>query len=67
MIKASDFPIHTEGFARDAVGTGGERALLDGVYVLAAAAARILTDPNLLKRIRAEFKADAADTPEGTA
>ena len=40
MIKASDSPIHTEGFARDAVAAGGEQALLDGVYFLAAAAAR---------------------------
>ena len=55
MIKASDFPIHTEGFARDAVAAGGERALLDGVYFLAAAAARILTEPALLDRVRGGF------------
>jgi amidohydrolase len=67
MIKASDFPIHTEGFARDAVSAGGERALLDGVYFLAAAAARILTEPALLDRIRADFRARAEDAPEGTA
>jgi metal-dependent amidase/aminoacylase/carboxypeptidase family protein len=67
MIKASDFPIHTEGFARDAVGAGGERALLDGVYVLAAAAARILTEPGLLGRIREDFLAKAADAPGGLA
>jgi hypothetical protein len=67
MIKASDFPIHTEGFARDAVADGGERALLDGVYVLAAAAARILTEPALLERIRADFRAAAEDAPEGIA
>lgn len=59
MIKASDFPIHTEGFARDAVAPGGERALLDGVYFLAAAAARILTEPELLGRVRADFEAAA--------
>jgi amidohydrolase len=67
MIKASDFPIHTEGFARDAVGAGGERALLDGVYFLAAAAARILTESALLDRIRADFRAKAEDAPEGIA
>jgi amidohydrolase len=67
MIKASDFPIHTEGFARDAVADSGERALLDGVYVLAAAAARILTEPNLLERIRADFRAGTGAAPEGIA
>ncbi len=67
MIKASDFPIHTEGFARDAVAAGGERALLDGVYFLAAAAARILTEPALLDRIRKDFRAEAGDAPEGIA
>jgi len=64
MVKASDSPIHTEGFARDAVAAGGEEALLDGVYVLAAAAARILTEPALLERIRQDFLAPAKDTPE---
>jgi amidohydrolase len=67
MLKASDDPIHTEGFARDAVGAGGERALLDGVYVLAAAAARLLTEPGLLERVRADFRAKPADAPEGLA
>jgi amidohydrolase len=67
MIKASDFPIHTEGFARDAVGPGGEKALLDGVHILAAAAARILTEPALLDRIRADFLAGAGDGPKGSA
>jgi amidohydrolase len=67
MIKASDSPIHTEGFARDAAGPGGERALLDGVYVLAAAAARILTEPGLIERVRADFMAKAEDAPKGTA
>jgi amidohydrolase len=64
MIKASDFPIHTEGFARDAVGPGGERALLDGIYFLAAAAARLIAEPALLDRVRAEFRTGAADRPE---
>jgi metal-dependent amidase/aminoacylase/carboxypeptidase family protein len=67
MIKASDFPIHTEGFARDAVGPDGEKALLDGVHILAAAAARILTEPGLLGRIRDDFLAKAVDTPGGQA
>lgn len=67
MLKASDLPIHTEGFARDAVGPGGERALLDGVFVLAAAAARLLTEPDLLARVRADFRAKLDDAPEGTA
>lgn len=67
MIKASDFPIHTEGFARDAVGPDGEKALLDGVHILAAAASRILTEPALLDRIRADFLAGAEDGPEGSA
>ena len=67
MIKASDFPIHTEGFARDAIAAGGEKALLDGVYFLAAAAARILAEPPLLERVRADFRAKSEDAPEGTA
>jgi len=67
MLKASDDPIHTEGFARDAVGAGGERALLDGVYVLAAAAARLLTEPGLLDRVRTDFRTNPADAPEGLA
>jgi amidohydrolase len=67
LIKASEFPIHTEGFARDAGSAGGERALLDGVYVLAAAAARILEEPDLFARIKADFEAGHDDTPEGTA
>jgi amidohydrolase len=67
MIKASDFPIHTEGFARDAIAAGGEKALLDGVYFLAAAAAGILTEPGLLDRIRADFQAKAGDAPKGIA
>ena len=67
MIKAGDSPIHTEGFALDAVGAGGERALLDGVYFLAAAAARILTDQALFDKIRADFLAGLEDAPEGIA
>ena len=66
MIKASDFPIHTEGFARDAVGPGGERALLDGVFVLAEAAARLLAEPGLLDRVRSDFRAEPESPPEGT-
>jgi amidohydrolase len=67
LIKASDFPIHTEGFARDAGAEGGEKALLDGVYFLAGAAARILTEPDLLDRIRADFRTKAGKAPEGMA
>ncbi len=67
LVKASESPIHTEGFARDAVAEGGERALLDGVYFLAAAAARILTEPGLLDRIRADFRAASKAAPEGIA
>jgi amidohydrolase len=67
MVKASDFPIHTEGFARDAVGPGGEQALLDGVYFLAAAAARLMTDSAFLDRVRADFRAGSEDAPRGAA
>lgn len=67
LVKASDFPIHTEGFARDAVAEGGERALLDGVYILAAAAARLLVEPGLLERVRADFAAKPEDGTEGIA
>jgi amidohydrolase len=63
LVKASDFPIHTEEFARDAVGTGGERALLDGVFFLACAGYRILTEPGLLDRIRREFSEGTNDAP----
>jgi len=55
LVKASDFPIHTEEFARDAVGAGGERALLDGVFFLACGGFRILAEPLLLDRIRRDF------------
>jgi len=55
LVKASDFPIHTEEFARDAVGTGGERALLDGVFFLACGGSSILTEPLLLDRISQDF------------
>ena len=61
LIKASDFSIHTEEFARDAVGAGGERALLDGVFFLACGGARILTEPHLLDRIRRTFLEAAPD------
>ena len=67
LVKASDFPIHTEGFAGDAVSEGGEKALLDGVYFLAAAGARILTESGLLARIRADFQGQAGGAPEGIA
>jgi hypothetical protein len=65
LVKAGEFPIHTEEFARDAVGAGGERALLDGVFFLACAGARILTEPCLLDRIRRDFleNADAVPSP----
>jgi amidohydrolase len=63
LVKASDSPIHTEGFARDAVGPGGQRALLDGVYFLAAAAAAILTEPGLLDRIKADHEAGDPEAP----
>jgi hypothetical protein len=49
------------------VAAGGERALLDGVYFLVSAAARILTEPTLLDRIRADFRAKVDDAPEGIA
>ncbi len=55
LVKASDFPIHTEEFARDAVGARGELALLDGVFFLACGGSRILTEPRLLDRIRQDF------------
>jgi len=55
LVKASDFPIHTEEFARDVVGDGGERALLDGVFFLACGGFRILTEPRLLERVRRDF------------
>jgi len=55
LVKAGEFPIHTEEFARDVGGAGGERALLDGLFFLACAGARILTEPHLLDRIRRDF------------
>ncbi len=56
MIKAGEHPIHTEGFARDAVSESGERALLDGVFCLTAAGYRLLTEPLLLQRVRKAFE-----------
>jgi amidohydrolase len=67
MLKASDFPIHTEEFARDAVGPGGEKALLDGVFILAAAAARLVDEPALLERVRTDFRAATNEGPAGSA
>jgi amidohydrolase len=64
LVKASDSVIHTEDFARDAVGAGGERALLDGVYFLACAGSRILTEPGLLDRIRRDFDESANAAPD---
>jgi amidohydrolase len=55
LVKASDHPIHTEEFARDAVGAGGERALLDGVFFLACAGYRLLAEPGLLEQVRRDF------------
>ena len=61
MIKASDAPIHTGEFARDAVSAGGERALLDGVYFLACAGYRLLAEPVLLEQVRRDFEASTAE------
>ena len=63
LVKASDFPIHTEEFARDVVGDGGERALLDGVFFLACGGFRILTEPRLLERVRRDFLEAASAAP----
>ncbi len=59
MVKASDAPIHTEDFARAAAGEGGQRALLDGVYFLARAGFRLLTEPALLAEVRRDFRTAA--------
>jgi len=64
LVKASEFPIHSEEFARDAIGAGGERALLDGVFFLACAGARILTEPGLLDRVRRGFHEAAPSASE---
>jgi metal-dependent amidase/aminoacylase/carboxypeptidase family protein len=65
FVKASDFPIHTEGFARDAVAAGGDRALLDGVYLLASGAGRLLGEPDLLSRVREAFTAPEPEEDSG--
>jgi amidohydrolase len=64
LVKASDFPIHSEEFAKDAVGAGGERALLDGVFVLACGGYRIITDPGLLEKVRRDFLDGAEAAPD---
>ncbi len=56
MIKASDFPIHTEEFARAAAGEDGDKALLDGIFFLAYGGYRLLTEPDLLARVRRAFQ-----------
>jgi amidohydrolase len=66
LVKASDFAIHTEEFARDAMGPGGERALLDGVFFLACGGFRILTEADLLSRIHRDFLEDPPDAPGGS-
>lgn len=57
FVKASEHPIHTEGFARDAAGPGGDRALLDGILLLASAGRGLMTEPEVLERVRACFAA----------
>jgi len=64
LVKASDHTIHTEEFARDAVGAGGERALLDGVFFLACAGYRILTEAGLLDRVRGDFSKGTNGGPD---
>ncbi len=59
LLKASDHTIHTEGFARDAAGEGGDLALLDGVFCLAAAGHRLLAEGDLLRRVKEAFRSGA--------
>jgi len=66
LVKASDFPTHTEEFARDVVGARGELALLDGVFFLACGGFRILTEPRLLDRIRQDFLEVPSASPDMT-
>jgi len=61
MVKAGPNAIHTEGFARDAASKSGDRALLDGVFCLAAAGFRLMTEPELRGCVRAAFKAAGDD------
>jgi len=67
FVKAADVPIHTEDFAREAAAAGGDRALLDGVYLLASAGCRILSEPDLLAQIREAFTAPKSDEATWTA
>ena len=64
LVETSDFPIHTEEFARDAVAAGGERALLDGVFFLARAGYGLLTEPGLLEQVRRDFLESPVAGPE---
>jgi amidohydrolase len=64
LVKASDSPIHTEEFARDAVATSGEQALLDGVFFLACGGYRILTEAGLLDRVRRDFSQGTKAVPD---
>lgn len=66
FVKSSDCPIHTEGFARDAAAESGDRALLDGVFLLAAGGYRLLSEPQLLERVRESFAAPQAEEPTWT-
>jgi len=61
LLKASDHPIHTEDFARDAAAEGGDRTLLDGVFLLAAGGYRLLTDPGLAVQVRQAFEAPESE------
>ena len=56
MVKAGEHPIHTEEFARDAASESGDRALLDGVFCLAAGGYRLLTESDLLETVREAFR-----------
>jgi len=61
LVKAGENPIHTEGFARDAASKSGDRALLDGVFCLAAAGCRLMAEPGLRERVRKAFLAAGED------
>lgn len=55
-ICEDSITIHTEEFREAAKSPSGDQALLDGAEILARIAVRLLLEPTLLEKIRAEFK-----------
>ncbi len=54
-VAPREVPIHSEAFVKYAAADAGHKALLDAAKAMALTAADILSQPELLKRIKEEF------------